>query len=301
MPTLLQQAINAIKVGDKETAKPILASILRANPNDEIAWLWTSVVVESETQQRYCLQKVLTINPNNEVAQRGLSCLVQTIPETGISPTVSIESKPNAGLSPASTLDNYQAENVAVDNPPSTVVTSFGWEHFKPRQLTEETRRDVSPSLPLNQTLELQEGTSQVRQNESIEKGSSQLETFLALTIIGGLIVLVLSKQLACVGLWVVLLIMFFLSPSKESKPTSTAYSVQSRPSYQSVQPQGEVRCPKCNSTQIAANQKGFGVGKATTGAVLLGPLGLLGGFVGSSKVKVTCLRCGHQWEPGKD
>jgi tellurium resistance protein TerD len=61
-----------------------------------------------------------------------------------------------------------------------------------------------------------------------------------------------------------------------------------------------EVKCPKCGSTQISADKKGFGLAKAVGGGVLLGPVGLLGGFVGSKKVMVTCLKCGHQWKAGK-
>ena len=64
--------------------------------------------------------------------------------------------------------------------------------------------------------------------------------------------------------------------------------------------PDNEVKCPKCGSNQITANQKGFGLGKAAIGGLLLGPFGLLGGMVGSKKVKITCLKCGHTWNPGK-
>jgi len=59
-----------------------------------------------------------------------------------------------------------------------------------------------------------------------------------------------------------------------------------------------QVRCPVCNSNQITANSKGFGVGKAAAGGLLLGPVGLLGGFVGSGKVKITCMKCGYTWKP---
>lgn len=60
------------------------------------------------------------------------------------------------------------------------------------------------------------------------------------------------------------------------------------------------IKCPKCGSTQITADKKGFGLGKAAAGGVLLGPVGLLGGLVGSKKVMVTCLKCGKTWEAGK-
>ncbi len=57
-----------------------------------------------------------------------------------------------------------------------------------------------------------------------------------------------------------------------------------------------QVQCPHCGSTSLSANKKGFGFGKAAGGAVLFGLPGLLAGGIGSGKVKVTCLNCGHQW-----
>lgn len=57
--------------------------------------------------------------------------------------------------------------------------------------------------------------------------------------------------------------------------------------------------CPRCGSEQFAANQKGFGVGKALVGGILTGGVGLLAGFIGSSDVKVTCIQCGHEWNAG--
>ena len=59
----------------------------------------------------------------------------------------------------------------------------------------------------------------------------------------------------------------------------------------------GEVCCPMCKSTQIVANKKGFGLGKAAAEGLLLGPIGLLGGVIGSGKIVVTCLKCGHKWK----
>lgn len=61
-----------------------------------------------------------------------------------------------------------------------------------------------------------------------------------------------------------------------------------------------QIHCPKCNSTQITANKKGFGIGKAAVGAAVTGGVGLLAGFIGSGKVKITCLNCGFEWDAGK-
>jgi tellurium resistance protein TerD len=52
------------------------------------------------------------------------------------------------------------------------------------------------------------------------------------------------------------------------------------------------LKCPKCKSSNLTANTKGFGLGKTAVGGVLLGPVGLLGGFLGSKKVVFICLNC---------
>ncbi len=62
---------------------------------------------------------------------------------------------------------------------------------------------------------------------------------------------------------------------------------------------QDEVKCPKCGSTQFTAKNKGYSLGKEALGVVVLGPVGLLGGLVGSKKIRVVCLKCGHEWSPG--
>jgi ribosomal protein S27E len=60
------------------------------------------------------------------------------------------------------------------------------------------------------------------------------------------------------------------------------------------------IKCPKCGSTQLTANKKGFGLGKAAIGTLLAGPIGLAGGFLGSNNVVITCLCCGNKFKPGE-
>ena len=59
-----------------------------------------------------------------------------------------------------------------------------------------------------------------------------------------------------------------------------------------------EVRCPSCQSNQFTVSKKGFSAGKAVAGAVLLGPLGIAGGLIGSDDIVITCLKCGQKWSP---
>lgn len=60
---------------------------------------------------------------------------------------------------------------------------------------------------------------------------------------------------------------------------------------------EGVACCPKCGSTSLSANKKGFGIGKAVVGAALTGGIGLVAGNIGAKKVWVTCLNCGHRWK----
>lgn len=85
--------------------------------------------------------------------------------------------------------------------------------------------------------------------------------------------------------------------PSKPSSPIIPSHpgAVRDQP----AQVDSVVRCPKCLSAQVTAVQKGFGTGGAVLGAVLLGPLGLLGGMIGSGKTRLACMKCGHIFEPG--
>jgi len=59
-------------------------------------------------------------------------------------------------------------------------------------------------------------------------------------------------------------------------------------------------RCPKCGSTSITANKKGFSLAKGALGVATVGAYGAIAAGHGKNKVIVTCLKCGHQWKPGK-
>lgn len=63
----------------------------------------------------------------------------------------------------------------------------------------------------------------------------------------------------------------------------------------------GRAYCPKCLSTSITANQKGFGFVKGALGASVGLDVGLIAGGIGSKKMICTCLKCGYQWKLGKN
>lgn len=64
--------------------------------------------------------------------------------------------------------------------------------------------------------------------------------------------------------------------------------------------------CPACGEEEgwvmVDESNKGFSVGKAAAGAVLLGPLGLVGGALGKKSVTYYCRGCGfrNDYKPNK-
>jgi rubredoxin len=63
---------------------------------------------------------------------------------------------------------------------------------------------------------------------------------------------------------------------------------------------ENKIRCPKCSSDKLTANKKGFSGGKAVIGGLLTGGIGLTAGFIGSNKIQITCINCGHMFKPGQ-
>ena len=60
-------------------------------------------------------------------------------------------------------------------------------------------------------------------------------------------------------------------------------------------------KCPMCGEQYqqklVDTTKKGFSVGKAAAGAVLLGPVGLVGGALGKKKQCYYCGKCGFNHE----
>lgn len=81
----------------------------------------------------------------------------------------------------------------------------------------------------------------------------------------------------------------------KAPAPVGSALSKKDR--IKENKANGVACCPKCGSTSLSANKKGFGVGKAAVGVFTVGVLGAAAGGIGSGKVVITCLNCGHRWK----
>jgi hypothetical protein len=71
----LNSAIRTIKSGDKATGSQLLASIIREDPANEVAWVWLATCVDDTEKKRFCLKKALAINPTNETYKKALERL----------------------------------------------------------------------------------------------------------------------------------------------------------------------------------------------------------------------------------
>lgn len=75
MADKLQQAIAAIKAGDKATGRKLLIEVLEGDPRNESAWLWMTGVVQSRQDRLRCLHQILKINPDNQIAKQAVAQL----------------------------------------------------------------------------------------------------------------------------------------------------------------------------------------------------------------------------------
>jgi hypothetical protein len=68
----LASAITAIKAGDQAQARSLLQLAVTDDPEDDHAWQWLAIVVDTADEQRRCLYRALSINPNNENVREAL-------------------------------------------------------------------------------------------------------------------------------------------------------------------------------------------------------------------------------------
>lgn len=81
--TMFNEAIGAIRQGDKERGRDLLTRLLKADQANPAYWLWMSTVVDSTRERVYCLQEALRRDPQNESAHRGLALLGIVPPDPG--------------------------------------------------------------------------------------------------------------------------------------------------------------------------------------------------------------------------
>lgn len=62
------------------------------------------------------------------------------------------------------------------------------------------------------------------------------------------------------------------------------------------------IKCPKCASSQIHIDKRGFKTGRGIVGGLLTGNIivAAAAGGIGMNKIELTCLKCGHRFKIGE-
>ena len=76
----LRRGIALAVAGKNVEARNVLSQVVRDDPGSASGWFWLASVVETQEQQRYCLEKTLQLDPQNQDAKQALA---QLEPETG--------------------------------------------------------------------------------------------------------------------------------------------------------------------------------------------------------------------------
>ena len=84
--TIFQDAVEALRRGDKPRAKDLITRLLKTNQNNPTYWIWLSAAVDNTKERIYCLQTALKLDPENGTAKRGLILLGALSPDETIQP-----------------------------------------------------------------------------------------------------------------------------------------------------------------------------------------------------------------------
>jgi tetratricopeptide (TPR) repeat protein len=84
--TMFQDAVEALRRGEKSRAKELLTFLLKADQNNPTYWVWLSAAVENSKERIYCLQTALKLDPENGTAKRGLILLGALAPDESVQP-----------------------------------------------------------------------------------------------------------------------------------------------------------------------------------------------------------------------
>lgn len=84
--SMFQEAVDALRNGDKPRAKELLTLLLKAEQDNPTYWVWLSATVDAKKERIYCLQTALNLDPKNAAAKRGLLLLGALQPDEDIQP-----------------------------------------------------------------------------------------------------------------------------------------------------------------------------------------------------------------------
>lgn len=113
-PSLLDQAITALKAGDTLHARDLLTQLLKTDPQEALAWVLLSACWSEPEKKRYCLEKALALRPDDPQVRQALSDLNAQTGET----SASAPAAPQPELIPVAPAAEAPVETPAGETPP---------------------------------------------------------------------------------------------------------------------------------------------------------------------------------------
>ncbi len=83
---IFQDAIDALRDGDRARARDLLTRLLKADNNNATYWVWMSGAVETPKERIFCLKTALELDPENAMAKRGLVLHGALPPDENVKP-----------------------------------------------------------------------------------------------------------------------------------------------------------------------------------------------------------------------
>ncbi|MGZ9221791.1 MAG: hypothetical protein ACXW4Q_06750, partial [Anaerolineales bacterium] len=83
---VFQEAVDALREGNKTHARELLTGLLKNNQNNATYWVWMSSTVDTSKERIYCLQTAFKLDPENAAAKRGLILHGALPPDDAVQP-----------------------------------------------------------------------------------------------------------------------------------------------------------------------------------------------------------------------
>ncbi|HTP01720.1 MAG TPA: tetratricopeptide repeat protein [Anaerolineales bacterium] len=84
--TMFEDAVDALRLGERARGKEILTRLLKTDQNNSNYWIWMSAAVDTAKERIYCLETALKLDPQNAIAKRGLVLLGGIQPDEDVQP-----------------------------------------------------------------------------------------------------------------------------------------------------------------------------------------------------------------------
>jgi tetratricopeptide (TPR) repeat protein len=86
LETQFEDAVDALRQGERARGKEILTHLLQVDQNNPNYWIWMSAAVDTAKERIYCLETALKLDPGNAIAKRGLVLLGGLPPDEHVEP-----------------------------------------------------------------------------------------------------------------------------------------------------------------------------------------------------------------------